>query len=469
MNAEKSASSVVLMDPFPAMGHVQAFLNLADWMKEQGFEIVFLTNPDFSSVVTSRGYRVILVNPFLLAPEKSEIQQAGWVSVLVERISGKRKPRLIEEMKARRLEYAVALRSVSPSLVFLDDHFALKAFLYERISLPTLLVSTMTLPHRVSGTPPFQSVQMPATSAFSALRIRISWNRVLFSRWCSRFWKELLLGETNHVNVIRSKYRLSKLTLDTDRCFGIGVKELPIIAAYPKSFDFAAASHKENKYYFGRLPDIPSEQSIQDQRLIKVIDLVKSSGKRLVFCSLGTVTINDLGICERFFNNVISLAGRIAHAFFVLSIGGFLDIHRLGKTPANVSVFSSVPQRILLSHVDLMIHHGGINSIKECIAAEVPMLAFPLSLKWDQPGCAARLVYLGLGQMGNIRKDSLGLMEQKIRYMLDHAVRYQAAIRSFKAGMTPVNEQEHQRLRILLEEMKLIYPNYTKRDFYEVV
>ena len=38
----------------------------------------------------------------------------------------------------------------------------------------------------------------------------------------------------------------------------------------------------------------------------------------------------------------------------------------------------------LLRHCDMVINHGGINTIVECIMAEKPMVVFPLSLQWDQ-------------------------------------------------------------------------------------
>ena len=52
-------------------------------------------------------------------------------------------------------------------------------------------------------------------------------------------------------------------------------------------------------------------------------------------------------------------------------------------------VFQQVPQLHLLTHCDLMITLGGMNSIEECIEMEVPMLVCPMSLKTDQLGNSA--------------------------------------------------------------------------------
>ena len=43
---------------------------------------------------------------------------------------------------------------------------------------------------------------------------------------------------------------------------------------------------------------------------------------------------------------------------------------------------------------DIMITHGGMSSMTECIFCEVPVmgypLSYPLSVDWDQPGYAAK-------------------------------------------------------------------------------
>jgi UDP:flavonoid glycosyltransferase YjiC (YdhE family) len=65
-----------------------------------------------------------------------------------------------------------------------------------------------------------------------------------------------------------------------------------------------------------------------------------------------------------------------------------------------------------------MITHGGMNSIAECIKMEIPMLVFPLSPYWDQPGNSARVIYHGLGLRANIQRDSCRHIENKIERIM---------------------------------------------------
>ncbi|MEZ4900626.1 MAG: glycosyltransferase [Spirosomataceae bacterium] len=54
-------------------------------------------------------------------------------------------------------------------------------------------------------------------------------------------------------------------------------------------------------------------------------------------------------------------------------------------------------------HADLMITHGGLNSVCECLQVGVPMLLCPLGHTADH-GNAARVVYHGWGLLYDVQK-----------------------------------------------------------------
>src|SRR5258706_14217271 len=60
----------------------------------------------------------------------------------------------------------------------------------------------------------------------------------------------------------------------------------------------------------------------------------------------------------------------------------------------------------------MMITHGGLGSIKECILFGVPMMVFPLGR--DQPRNAARVVYHRLGLRADIRNVSTDIIQSLI-------------------------------------------------------
>ncbi|MGE9290380.1 MAG: glycosyltransferase, partial [Puniceicoccales bacterium] len=65
-------------------------------------------------------------------------------------------------------------------------------------------------------------------------------------------------------------------------------------------------------------------------------------------------------------------------------------------TPSdNLQITRWVPQLALLRRAAVMVTHGGLNSIMECVNLSVPMVILPCQR--DQPGNAARAAYHHLG------------------------------------------------------------------------
>jgi UDP:flavonoid glycosyltransferase YjiC (YdhE family) len=63
-----------------------------------------------------------------------------------------------------------------------------------------------------------------------------------------------------------------------------------------------------------------------------------------------------------------------------------------------------------------MITHGGLGSVKECIALGVPMNVYPL--KDDQQGNGARVVHHRLGRAGRVRDATVDSIHRAIKETL---------------------------------------------------
>ncbi len=70
------------------------------------------------------------------------------------------------------------------------------------------------------------------------------------------------------------------------------------------------------------------------------------------------------------------------------------------------------------TNCDIMITHGGHNSIKECLQAGVKMLVYPHMEDNDQPGNAMRVDLNKFGLRGNLSKDSSKDIWLKISLLL---------------------------------------------------
>lgn len=120
-------------------------------------------------------------------------------------------------------------------------------------------------------------------------------------------------------------------------------------------------------------------------------------GKQLVVVSLGSQTEiyqeTARGLYTKLFD--LARATRDEPWHFVVSLGPEFEAAQFGDLPENVTVSRWLPQLELLPRAALMITHGGLGTVKECIYHGVPMVVTPMSR--DQPENAERVAHHRLG------------------------------------------------------------------------
>jgi zeaxanthin glucosyltransferase len=239
---------------------------------------------------------------------------------------------------------------------------------------------------------------------------------------------------------------------DFSRSFGIGVKGIKRLVISPAAFDFP---HPEANDVFriGPLVDIKREGRITKPRYVNLLKRLNSGesskSEFVVYCSMGTVTASFKKDVSKFFKKMAAVARLNSECLFIVSTGADFDTAELFPTPNNLFVFDNVPQVELLQYCKLMITHGGMNSITECIYNHVPMLVYPLSPRWDQPGNSARVEYHNLGLRGKIKKDSVQKISGKINKLKTGYKFYQLNIRLMKEKFEENNNSD--RLLDLIE------------------
>lgn len=80
--------------------------------------------------------------------------------------------------------------------------------------------------------------------------------------------------------------------------------------------------------------------------------------------------------------------------WLVVLATGAVPVGALGRLPGNVFASRSIPQADLVRRADVLVTHGGMNSVLEAASAGVPMLLAPRSR--EQSRTAARLIALGV-------------------------------------------------------------------------
>jgi MGT family glycosyltransferase len=118
----------------------------------------------------------------------------------------------------------------------------------------------------------------------------------------------------------------------------------------------------------------------------------------LVYVTLGTLNHKFAG-SRRFFAEAVKAFADHRQVRVLLQIGSRFSASDLGPLPDHVEAQAYVTQRAVIEQASLVITHGGLGTIKECIHAGRPMLVFPTET--EQLDNAHRVVAHGLGLRGD--------------------------------------------------------------------
>ena len=108
----------------------------------------------------------------------------------------------------------------------------------------------------------------------------------------------------------------------------------------------------------------------------------------LIYLTFGSLGVADTELLHR----MISVLGKTQYRVLV-NVGDYVDAYQ--DLPENIQVSSWFPQSALIPHCDLIIQHGGNNTLNESFYHAKPVLL--MSFAWDGHDNAARVVDTGHG------------------------------------------------------------------------
>lgn len=338
-----------------------------------------------------------------------------------------------------------------------DEQNVYKTLFYKLFGINVMIFQTKPDTRRIEGIPPFTSYYLPTFKSYNNIYCNWLWAKKIFNSKIRFYWQKLVYFKQNDLCIYQELAKSFDVNflkeIEWERSFGKGVKGIPRLIISPKAFDFPHAEI-ENVFRIGPMINIKRENRIQNPRyqsLIKKINAYKENGL-VIYCSMGTVTGNDLKRYSRFVKKIIKVAVKSPNDLFILSTGKYLNINQMLPVSNNIILFEHLPQIDFLQYCDLMITHGGMNSINECIYNEVPMLVYPLSLKWDQPGNSARVVFHGLGLRGKIDKESVKNIKNKINKI---RLQYQVIKSNISQMKVKFEEQNNSTIIVEIIESKI--------------
>lgn len=395
----------ILILPFHGFGHFNGLFGVARAL-EKSHRVVFASTGHFRNHVSSHNFefRILTSYPFGLGLEGWIHQVRGTKDPLWRNIVDRWTDRLYHE---RVKELTTVLEELRPVHVLVDAQQATDVVVLKTID-PLLRVSVVSLPPPyllIPGLPPMNSTAMPGDCSDA---YENSLKAIKAKAWRQ---KKKYFGMDDRTMVARRlrRNRMQHLRDIYPSLITLAVKDVDHYVLTYKEFDFDHEYlHKFN--YVGAHPDVRSEEPMAGEYLQLIADM-KTTGKKIVYCSFGTVPTNrDIkGFLERLDNAIKDL-----DCFAIVS-----SKVRLKSSPM-MYVTDWAPQVAVLNACDVFITHGGINSVHDAIRAKVPMLVYPVDMSYDQNGNSSRVVYHKLGLRGDFDLDTADDIRQKLKEIFDN-------------------------------------------------
>lgn len=380
-------------------GHYTGTFRLARSLRARGHRVVYVGIADFEQLVSAQGFEFI--------PFASDLLPVGYVQKFAA--SQSEPPRGVlrrwrkrwsdEQIFAaylRRIEDGrldKCLLSCRPDLLLCDTFVWYIAIRALRLGIPTVSISIILSLYPNPSIPPIVYPICPRQTWWSSLRILGSWKWLRLKFFFTKRLASIFLGlyrfptRMHHlVDVFLRVAKRSGYPCVENKTYWFGEMGprlvLPEIVLCPKAFQFPG-SPKDGRRYLSDFVDIKRREE-------PLAADAFHNGKPLVLCSLGTSAF-FYPHALRFFKAVVDASKLRKDWQFVLHIGDHPEVDKLGQPGPNLLIRKRVPQLTLLRNASVMVTHGGLNSIMECIHFGVPMVIVP-GLR-DQPGNAARVVH----------------------------------------------------------------------------
>lgn len=408
---------------YHGLGHINALSKAAKILESNNYEVYFAGSGFFRDYILLQGFRFYLLRsyPFGLGLEE-------WINTVSNRkysyFSALRDRMTDRVFKEREVELYWMLEEVKPDTILIDTLQATDFIvLYSQVRNRNIKVATINtmLPTQVPrGHPPLNSDVIPtdAGSVSKAVR-RMRWDQ-LKKRWKGKLMRlgfddRFIIRRRLNKNGMPSHYISSSQDL-----LNFTPAHVDEFILAPGEFDFQSFKQKPNQVYVGFMTDknrIEIADTRYEEAAADILAIKNDKRLKLIYCSFGTIPSKQRNVTASLMNKLFSIA---VEEHFIIIIARKSEEEILTNIPDHVYIFNSVPQLEVLKHADLFITHGGLNSIKEAIYAEIPMLVYPVHSEYDPKGNAARILHHGLGLRGNAASESVDDIRRKIKELLSN-------------------------------------------------
>jgi MGT family glycosyltransferase len=376
------SEGTVIFFPESAFGPTNNCIGIADVMRRRGWRVVFIAEESFEGTFVEKGFeeRLMRLGP---PPEQEEDPGQFWKDFIRETAPVFRKP-TIEQLEGFIAPTFEALldgaRYVDERLVEIIDEVRPDVIVEDNVvSFPALPASGVPWVRIVSCNPAeIKDRDVPPVFSGYPAGDRSGWDAF----------------RAEYARVIRPLY-----VSFNEFCRERGAPELPQLELihdspdlnlwlYPSAIDYARAAPLGGNW---RNLETCVRSTDAAWELPEALRSDGLAGRPLVYLSLGSLGSGDVGLMRK-------LIGELAEAPYrvIVSMG---PQHAELELAPNMAGDEFLPQVSLLPEVDVIVTHGGNNTITEGLHFGKPMVVLPLF--WDQYDNAQRIDETGFGRRLN--------------------------------------------------------------------
>lgn len=411
-------TSLFIMLPSPS--HYHAAFGLASEIRNSGQRVVFTGTLKVKDAIENEGFEYIYFG-YLTEDIIANLKAFTGIFIksLIDRQYSKQRYKNFLQGQNRLNEL---VNRIHPNHIYIDEHLSDYSVYLSVNNILVSIICTKLSSRKSRKVPPMNSYFIPNDNIYSNLACEFLW----FQRWFIKLYNKFVIKIAfcgNDESIFTERWKKSvnfnkKIRIDEYNYYFKGIKGLPRIILGTNNLEIPWRHRfDDEKYIFFPIERIERKYMTERYKIMinQIMWTKLLDKKKIIYCSFGTVSYKDSSRIVLFMNKLLMIRSEYSDVVLVIS---------KGKLPfqwpemKDTYYFEYIPQLDFLNYCDLMITHGGHNSIKECYQKGIRMLVYPHMEDNDQPGNAVRVQLNKLGLMGNIKKDSSAEIWSKINYIL---------------------------------------------------
>lgn len=410
---------VFLMLPFPS--HILPTFTFAKGWQNKGYKVIFTGIENLKNLVEDQGFEFYdfhygseyKISSFLVFGGLS-LKTYADKSFLRQRY---------KEFYSSQLAIENLVLAYQPIHVYIDEHLAEYYFFFKRFSNNISILNTKLSTQYSKGISPLNSTFEPNGTWYSNIACNLLWLKEIVKIRGQELLQKLAFGGADEIYFWKrfcKKYQLdwaNEIALNHSMYRSIETVQTIILS--PEKLEFVFNEKPSNVIYYHN-PLERNELKYITESYKKLVDEIEHNKKignyKIVYCAFGT--LSEI-YSEDVINFLIQLRKSLINQDNILLIISKGNLGLPFDSHENIKIFQYLPQIDFLKYVDVMITHGGLGSVKECLDAGVPMYVIPVNQKTDQNGNAVRIEKNGLGLRGVLKKETEEQIKDKISKLIN--------------------------------------------------